>query len=236
MVSSKFNKEICDDDTVEHEKLCNNARLTMMFLVPDKDKGIDEEEAPLEVIRRMNAMIKSIINKLPTIRLGPWKNDKKTFCKIISGFPEDVHVVEKYAFDFNCFISPGDRAYCRLHIFFDDSTNLAEINSIISGFKKPRIQFLQLSHSDALSPIAMGTFTGSVKEMAESPDFHAVFKKKFNLSSLGLWWTQPRAENVGSFTPKKLCMRYELDRSDVKKTKISSPFLIEAPTPLIIIL
>ena len=47
MVSSKFNKEICDDDTVVHEKLCNDARLTMMFLVPGEDKGIDEEEALL---------------------------------------------------------------------------------------------------------------------------------------------------------------------------------------------
>ena len=134
MVSSKFNKEICDDDTVEHEKLNNDTRLTMMFMVPGEDKGIDEEEAPLEAIRRMNAMIKSLINKLPSIRLGPWKYDKKTSSKMISEFPEDVDVVEKYAFDFNRFISPGDRAYCRLHIFYDDSTNLAEINSIISGF------------------------------------------------------------------------------------------------------
>ena len=204
-------------------------------MVPGEDKGIDEEEAPLEAIRRMNAMIKSLINKLPSIRLGPWKYDKKTSSKMISEFPEDVDRVEKYAFDFNRFISPGDRAYCRLHIFYDDSTNLAEINSIISGFKKPRIQFLQLAHSDALSPIAMGTLTGSVKEMAESPDFHSVFKKKFNLSSLGLWWTQPRAENVGNFTPKKFCIHYELDRPDVKKTKTSSPSLIEIPIPSTII-
>ena len=86
MVSSKFNKEICDNDTVEHEKLNNDTRLTMMFMVPGEDKGIDEEEAPLEAIRRMNAMIKSLINKLPSIRLGPWKYDKKTSSKMISEF------------------------------------------------------------------------------------------------------------------------------------------------------
>lgn len=71
MVSSKFNQKIYDDDTVDHAKLCNDARLIMIFMVPGKEKGIDEKEAPLEAIRRMNAMIKSLINKLPSIRLGP---------------------------------------------------------------------------------------------------------------------------------------------------------------------
>jgi len=32
----------------------------MMVLVPGADKGIDEDEAPLEAIRRINLMLKSV--------------------------------------------------------------------------------------------------------------------------------------------------------------------------------
>lgn len=62
----------------------------------------------------------------------------------------------------------------------------------------------------------MGTLTRFVRAIAELPGFHAVFKKRLNLSSLGLWWTQPRSENAGNFTPKKLCLHYELDISDIR--------------------
>ena len=49
----------------------------------------------------------------------------------------------------------------------------------------------------------MGSLTGPVKSMVDSPDFHAVFKKKFNLSELGFWWIQPKAESAGKYTQKK---------------------------------
>ena len=76
---------------------------------------------------------------------------------------------------------------------------------------------MQLAHSDAVSPIAMGTLTGSVRGFATSPDFCEVFKNKFNLSCLGLYWQQPRAENGGQWTNKKFCVHYEMERADMEK-------------------
>ena len=46
--------------------------MSMMIAVPGTTKGIDEEEAPLESICRMNVMIKSLINKVPLVELVLW--------------------------------------------------------------------------------------------------------------------------------------------------------------------
>ena len=178
----------------------------MMYVVPGTEKGIDEDEAPLEAIRRMHEMIRSLINKCPSVKFGPWIGEPTKLNPLLTEFPEDVDIAERYAFDFNRFISPGDRSYVRLHGYFPSNTSIGKIESIISGFKKPRTQFFQLAHSNATAPVNMGTLTGSVKEMAFSQDFANTFKKKFKLCSLGLWWTQPRAEGVGNFSPKKFCV------------------------------
>ena len=66
---------------------------------------------------------------------------------------------------------------------------ITQIQSIIQGFKKVRVQFLQLTHLDATNPIGMDSITGSVKDMKLSKDFHLSFKKKIGLKRLGLWWT-----------------------------------------------
>ena len=44
----------------------------MMFTIPGLDKGIDENEAPLEAIRKINAMLHSLTNKVPSFIFGPW--------------------------------------------------------------------------------------------------------------------------------------------------------------------
>ena len=149
----------------------------MMYVVPGTEHGIDDEEAPLEAIRRMNEMVKSLVNKCPSVKFGPWIGPYSKSKPLLTEFPEDVDTVEKYVYEFNRFISPGDRGYVRLNGYFSSKTSIGEIESIISSFKKPRIQFFQLAHSDATAPVNMGTLTGSVKEMAYSPDFHNAFKK-----------------------------------------------------------
>ena len=78
---------------------------------------------------------------------------------------------------------------------------------------------MSLSHSDAISPIQMGTFTGSVKAMAESPDFTKSFQKFFKLKNLGLWWAYPKSELSWTKDTKKWALHYELDRSDVDDGK-----------------
>ena len=110
--------------------------------------------------------------------------------------------------------------YCRINIFYNASkASISEIEGVISGFKKPRVQFLQLAHSDSPSPIQMGSITGSVKAMAISPDFIQTFKKMFKLKYVGFWWTQPKSELSWAFTPKKFSVHYEIDRSDLEKNE-----------------
>ena len=75
-----------------------------------------------------------------------------------------------------------------MNMYFKPPKSLGEIVAVTSGFKKKMKQFLQLAHSDAISPIAMGSLTGSVKEMATSTDFSEVFKQLFDLNHLGLYW------------------------------------------------
>ena len=58
--------------------------------------------------------------------------------------------------------------------------SLSEIENVIAGFNKPRVQYMSISHSDSLSPIEMGTFTGSVKAMSTSPDLQTVLNNSLS--------------------------------------------------------
>ena len=207
-----------DDVTVNAYNKTKNyvsLRLSVMFAIPAK---IDD--APIEAIRIMNAMIKSLGNKVPSIRLAPWTMKLGEKGRLMSELPEDVDIVEKYAYDYSRFVSAGKHVYCRLHIVYDkNKTSKGEISEVIMGFKKPREQAMNIAHSDALRPKQMGFFTGSVKGMAESPDFHKSFMKFFKLSSLGLWWAWPKSELTWNKDSSTWALHYELDNSDVEKGK-----------------
>ena len=205
-----------DDITVEHGLPSQSQRMSVMISVPDKD--VDEDDAPFEAIKKLNNMISCLINKVPSVRIGPWNNGKKVTTKqLLIKLPDDIDITERYTYNFNRFISPGDRAYCRLQIYFGDETSLGEIENVTQSFKKPRVQFFQPAHSDAPNPVIMGTLTGSVKDMTTSPDFYNAFKSMFGLKFLGLFWTQPRSENSGKFSSTKMSLSYEIDRSDMDK-------------------
>ena len=151
-------------------------------------------------------MIKALTNKLPC-KVGKWSitpsSPPPRDRDLYKSLPDDIDVVESYVFNFNRFLAPGKTGYVRLQIFYTDLTNLAEIKGVISQFKKPREQFLEISHSNAISPVTIGTLTGSVKAMSESPDFLNVLKVKFGLTELGLWFTQPRTSRSGEFSTRK---------------------------------
>ena len=68
-----------------------------MRAIPAKD--VEEEEAALEGIRKMNTMVKSIINKILSVKLVLWNPSSGSSNGYIKELPEDVDVVEKYAFD-----------------------------------------------------------------------------------------------------------------------------------------
>ena len=197
--------------------------MTMMFKLPTKKEGCSDEDAPITTIKKMNSMIKSLTNKLPC-RVGKWSITNKNLPTgeqgLYTSFPENIDLVESYVFNFNRFLAPGKTGYVRLQFFFSDLINIAELKGVIAQFKKPREQFLEISHSDAASPVTIGTPTGSVKAMADSPEFNAVLKAKFRLSELGLWFTQPRTSKNGEFSTKKFTLYLEIDRKDlVKKVK-----------------
>ncbi len=85
--------------------------MSIMVLIPTADKGIDDNEAPLVAIRKFNAMISALLNKIPPISLGPWLvSEKVKKADLLQELPEDFNIVERYIYDFNRFISPGDRA------------------------------------------------------------------------------------------------------------------------------
>ena len=86
---------------------------------------------------------------------------------------------------------------------------------------------MSIAHSDATSLVQMGSFTGSVKAMCESPDFLHSFKKFFELKSIGFWWAFPKSEVSWTKDSRKWSMFYEIDRSDVdegRNEKILSYF------------
>ena len=207
-----------DNTTTQHISTYKSVRMTMMFKIPGKQEGCDDDDAPLTAIQKMNEMLKALTNKLPCF-VGPWKPNttygelKKE--DLLTVLPENIDFVESYVFDYNIFLGAGKTGYVRLHIFFSDQTSVPEIESVVSQFKKPRERFFEISHSNAISPVHIGCLTGSDRAMAESQDFLSVMKTKFNLKELGLYFTQPR--NSGDHDRSKYTLHLEIDRNDLPK-------------------
>ena len=69
-----------DDDTVGEDNTTQDVskykslRMTMMFKIPGKEDGCDDDDAPIVAIQKMNDMIKALTNKLPCF-VGPWKTN-----------------------------------------------------------------------------------------------------------------------------------------------------------------
>ena len=218
--------DIQDDITVTQDNSSsiadfpNSVKMTMMIKLPGKKEGCKDDDAPTVAIKRINAMLKALSNKLPC-RVGPWTlntpTTKLTAKDLIKTLPVDIDFVESFISGYNRFISPGKIAYVRIHVFYSNLTNLAEIQAVTATFKKPREQFLEVAHSNASFPVHIGTLTGSVRAMAESNDFHEVMKAKFKLSELGLWFTQPRSGKNGAFDSNKFTVHIEIDRKDLPK-------------------
>ena len=91
-----------------------------MFSLLKQEEGEEEYEAPLVAIEKMNAMISSLVNKLPKVRLGPWLSSSHEIKKkeLLKKLPMKVDVAKHYVFDYNRFISPGQRGYCKSPIIF----------------------------------------------------------------------------------------------------------------------
>ena len=166
-------------------------------------------------------MLKVLTNKLPC-RLGPWNISNLKYgtprsTDLFTTLPIDLDFVESYIFDFNIFIQPGKNGYVRLQIYYFPLTSTSEIQSVCSQFRASRVRWLEISHSNAVKPVHIGCLTGSVRAMATSKDFYEVFKTKFKLSELGLWFTQPRSDKSGEYNKAKHTLHIEIDRDDLPK-------------------
>ena len=226
-------KDICDnkisDDDDSNTVNASNSedrvstRMTIMFSVPAAAEDDDDSVPPLQAIDKMNGMISSLINKLPSVRIGPWLATEQGVKKreLLKKLPSKIDVAEHYVHGYNRFISAGQRGYCRLQLFHPTTINKHMISNITSTFKKPRQQFFELSKSTAPYPISVCTLTGSVQAMSESQDFYRLFKKKFNLQHLGLWWAQPRVKLCGGtdFNRSRFALHVEINNEDSDKIK-----------------
>ena len=70
-----FDGRKSDDKTVgkrKHIKKMSKARLSMMVSVPGTDRSIYEDDARLEVIWKIIAVLKHLCNKIPSVKVGPW--------------------------------------------------------------------------------------------------------------------------------------------------------------------
>ena len=85
-------------------------------------------------------MLTTVINKIPNIRIGPWLVDNEiNKDSLLKKLPDDIDIVERYVYDFNRFISPGERVYYRLNVYYTSDTSISEIESVVQNFRKPRI-------------------------------------------------------------------------------------------------
>jgi hypothetical protein len=191
-----------------------------MYKLPEKKDVLEEEHPSIIGIHKMNEMLKALTNKT-FCRVGPWKpKDKTTKLRtsdLLTELPEDVDFVESYVFDFNRFLALGKTGYVRLNIFYSEETSLLEIKGVIDQFRIPRIQFMELARSNAISPVQIGTLTGSVEAMANSRDFNETFKDKFGLCELGIWWTQPRQVIRAEYSNSKCVLHLEIENKDLGK-------------------
>ena len=141
LAESGLQDAFSDDDTVagRNKKKYLQSRYSLMAFITKADVEGSDEDAPILVIRRINAMLRSLTNKVPQVRVGPWTATKENISKrdLLKSFPEDVDIVEKYVYGFNRFLSGGQRAYVRIQLFYRQTTNVSEITSIISTFRQP---------------------------------------------------------------------------------------------------
>ena len=218
--------------------LHNRIRMRMMIKIPSKKQGISDDDAPFEAIKKINEMLKALTNKLP-VKVGPWKYNSQSKIKPMKSefytcLPEDVDIVEAYVFDYSRFLRAGKSGYFRLQLFYGDDTSASEIKSVAAQFKKPKERFFEEAYSDAISPVHIGTLTGSVAAMATSIDFYEVFKMKFKLSELGLYFAIPRILESTEWNKNRSSIHIEINRTDLHKRKIMESFLT-SPLDLLIL-
>ena len=85
--------------------------------------------------------------------------------------------------------------------------------------KRTIIQCFQISHSDSASLLVLVYLPGSLKDISTSPYFYQIFKQKFELLSLDLWWMQTQADTPVNFATRKCIAHIQNNTKDSIKQK-----------------
>ena len=233
-----------DDNTVtDNSKIAgvymSHLYASIMVGLPN-DKEAQQQDAPLAVLSRVNEMLKPLSNKFPDkIWIAPWSlqdediTDAKLRQNVASNDDDDpLSIAEQYIHDFNRFQSWGRRSYMRIHLLHDPSIHKSQLlaQMDLCSIKGDAGQFFQQAHSHAKDPIAGGTLTGSVEEMAFSKDFAKTFQQRWKLKNLGLYWNFLRSKKKGTYTVSKSAIHIELDRSDEGKLEKIKDFFNQKST------
>ena len=207
--------DIPDDVTVQQEGASSkiqHARFKLMVAIPPEK----DEDCLQTAIEMVNAMVKSLLNKKPNIRIGHWNwNDTVKKDDLLTEVPTDVDTAEKVMQGFSRFVRAGQYCYYRLNLYFLEDTDLASVTYYTEQFRIQRKQFFEVAASDALEPLEMGTFSGSEAAMTTSNDVTSCFKRMFGLKHLGLTWEY--AKGSKGYTQEKFKMHAEIDMCDRHK-------------------
>ena len=212
-------EEESDEDTVQQggsQTTLQHARFKLMVAIPTEKEGMVQEDSLPAALEKVNAMIRSLRNKKPNVRVGHWNwQDDVNREDLLEEVPTDVDTAEKVMYGFQRFVRPGQYCYYRLNLYFLEETDLATVTYYTEQFRIQRQQYLELAPSDALEPLELGTFTGSVEAMASSPNVKACFRRMFALKHLGLTWEF--AKGTKGFKRDKFKMHAEIDMRDRHK-------------------
>ena len=214
-------EEESDEDTVQqggsHATL-QHARFKLMVAIPTEKEGMVQEDSLPAALEKFNAMIRSLRNKKPNVRIGHWNwQDDVNREDLLEEVPTDVDTAEKVIYGFQRFVRPGQYCYYCLNLYFLEETDLATpVTYYTDQFRIQRVQYLELAPSDALEPVdLLGTFTGSVEAMTTSPNVKAYVRRMFGLQHLGLMWEF--AKGLKGFKREKFKMHAEIDMCDCHK-------------------
>ena len=101
-------------------------------------------------------------------------------------------------------------------MYFLEETDLASsVTYYKEQFRIQRKQFFEVAASDALEPMDMGTFSGSVAAMTTLNDVTSCFTCMFGLNHLGLTWEY--VKGTKGYTQEKFKIHAEIDMCDQHK-------------------
>ena len=90
-----------------------HARFKLMVAILTEKEGMVQEDSLPAALEKVNAMIRSLRNKKPNVRIGHWNwHDDVNGEDLLEEVPTDVNIAEKKVmYGFQRFVRPGQYCY-----------------------------------------------------------------------------------------------------------------------------